>query len=68
MTAGLMKPGDLRTRLGMSTTAFYTFQKRGDFKRLEVRHPVGVYRYSTELVEAFLAGKTVAAHGRRVTQ
>jgi hypothetical protein len=67
MSAGLLKPGDLRRRLGLSTSAFFAAQKRGEFRRFEVKPPIGCFRYSAVLVDAFLEGKTVAHYGKRIS-
>jgi len=62
-----MTPRDLRQRLNLTPSTFYRHQKAGVFRRFEVKHPIGVRRYSPVLVGAFLDGKTVTFHGRRVT-
>lgn len=65
MSAGLMNGCQLAQRLGISK-ATYTRRKRlGQFKPFEVKRPLGRYRYSAMLVDAYLAGHPVSSYGRR---
>lgn len=60
----LMGPGELRKRIGLGSTAFCRRQKRGEFKFLEVKRPVGKLRYSRALVDKWTAGESTVALGR----
>jgi hypothetical protein len=40
-------------------------KKRGEFRRFEVKQPIGTFRYSAELVDRFMAGQPVSQFGRR---
>lgn len=59
-----MTPGELLQRLGMGYRAFYRHQKAGEFKRFELKNPIGRWRYSRVLVDKFLAGESVANFGK----
>lgn len=60
----LMTPGDLRLRLGMSRASFHRYQKRGDFRKFEVRQPIGLLKYSRRLVDLFVDGESIVRVGR----
>lgn len=62
----LLRPCDLMKRLGLTSSPFYARQKRGEFKHLEVKRPVGARRYSRALVDEMVAGlSTVRLGGSR---
>lgn len=60
----LLTPGDLRVILGLKHSVFHQHQKRGAFKHLEVKRPIGLRRYSRALVEQFVAGESTVPIGR----
>lgn len=59
----LMTGTDLRKRLGLSSSTFFKHVKRGDFRHLEVRRPLGLKRYSRHRVDQFLGGHSTVALG-----
>jgi hypothetical protein len=63
-TPELQSARDLMKRFGVSSSTFYELEKRGHFRHLEVKRPVGVRRYSRRLVDLFLAGESTVAFGR----
>lgn len=63
----LLNNRELAQRLAMSEPTFYRRKKRGDFKCFEVKRPLGTFRYSAALVDAFLAGLPVSQFGRRAS-
>jgi hypothetical protein len=65
MDSPLLNNRELAKRLGLSEPTFYTRKKRGEFKCFEVKRPLGTFRYSAVLVDAFLAGESVSQYGRR---
>lgn len=60
----LLSPRDLIQRFGLSEQSFYSYQRRGAFKHLEVSRPIGVRRYSKVLVDRYLAGQSTVRFGR----
>lgn len=64
---GLLDGVGLAKRLGIHIATYHRHRVKGEFKRFEVRVPVGRYRYSAHLVDEYLAGKTVSHYGRRVS-
>jgi hypothetical protein len=61
----LLNARQLAARLGISEATYYARKRLGAFKDLEVKRPVGRYRYSAALVDAYLAGQPVSHYGRR---
>ena len=69
MTGELLTATELMARLGLKKSAFYRREQAGQFKHLEVTRPIGARRYSTVLVDRFLAGEsTVQLGGRRLSR
>jgi predicted DNA-binding transcriptional regulator AlpA len=66
-TADLLTPKQLRQRLGMSASTFYRHHRRGAFKHLLVKRPLGHRRFSKALVDDFVNGDSTVALGRRAS-
>ena len=60
----LMSGTQLRERLGISESTFFEYVRRGEFRDLEVKRPLGRLRYSSALVDKFLSGESVVRLGR----
>ena len=64
MNGEAMTPGELRTRFGLGHSQFCLRQKRGDFKFLMLSRPIGLARYSRQLVDDYFAGRSTANFGK----
>lgn len=51
----------LREKLGMPESTFFKYKKLGDFRKFEVKQPIGTRRYSLAKVEMFLAGESTVS-------
>jgi hypothetical protein len=60
---GLLNAKQLRERLGLPASTFFLRKKQGALRKFEVRQPMGRYRYSAELVELYLAGRSTVRIG-----
>lgn len=64
LDAHVWGPRELMHRLGISRPHFHRLQKRGVFRHLQVKQPVGMMRYSRTLCEQFFAGQSTVRFGR----
>lgn len=61
----LMTPGELRVAIGLKPSRFCELQRRGTFRFLEVKRPIGRKKYSRFLFEQLAAGHPVTTFARR---
>lgn len=59
----VMTPRELMRVLGYGDSQFFVLQKRGAFRMFEVSRPIGLKRYSGELVRRFKDGESVTRFG-----
>lgn len=65
MKPALMNAKEVAALLGISHGTWATWKKRGVFKRLEVKQPIGQRRYSRALVDRYISGDAISSYGRR---